>query len=84
MFFSDWLQRREMLSLNKVSLIDALNDDQPITYVNDTAPRALLYSQEFSSQVDALRPHLSSVEHFIGLDRVTSDQDLHWPTERSN
>jgi fatty-acyl-CoA synthase len=157
MFYGDWLQRREMLSPNKVALIDAVNDNQPITYrewnqqinqlanffrdglgirkgdrvsiyamnrveyldalfacnklgailhvinwrltvrelesiINDAAPRVLLYSQEFSSQVDELRPQLSSVEHFIGLDQVTSDQDpfdrlragLHWPTERSN
>ena len=48
MFFGDWLQRREMLSPNKVALIDAIpstefilskveglktgNDNQPITY----------------------------------------------------
>lgn len=60
--------------------------------INDAAPRGMLYSREFSSQVDELRPRLSSVEHFIGLDgstelaevQMTSDQDLHWPTERSN
>ncbi|MGB5932522.1 MAG: long-chain fatty acid--CoA ligase [Anaerolineae bacterium] len=149
MFFGDWLQRREMLSPNKVALIDAINDNQPITYrewnqqtnqlanffqnglgirkgdrvsiyamnrveyldalfacnklgailhvinwrlkvrelepmINDVAPRVLLYSQEFSSQVDALRPRLATVEQFIGLDQVTNDQDPHWPTERSN
>jgi fatty-acyl-CoA synthase len=57
--------------------------------INDAAPRALLYSQEFRGQVDALRPRLPTVEHFIGLDQATSDQapkgrcaDLHWPTER--
>lgn len=45
MFYGDWLQRREMLSLNKVALIDAIpstlrrgselrtgNENQPITY----------------------------------------------------
>ena len=32
MFSGDWLQRREMLSPNKVSLIDAVNDNRPITY----------------------------------------------------
>ena len=40
MFYGDWLQRREMLSPNKVALIDAVpstmlrtgNDNQPITY----------------------------------------------------
>ncbi len=32
MFFGDWLQRREMLSPNKVALIDAISDNQPITY----------------------------------------------------
>ncbi len=32
MFFGEWLQRREMLSPNKVALIDAINDNQPITY----------------------------------------------------
>jgi len=31
-FFGDWLQRRETLSPNKVALIDAINDNQPITY----------------------------------------------------
>ena len=52
--------------------------------INDAAPRVLLYSQEFTGQVDALRPRLSSVERFVGLDQVTSDQDAHWPTERSH
>ena len=169
MFFGDWLQRREMLSPNKVALIDAIpstlrrgselrtgNENQPITYrewnqqanqlanffrdglgirkgdrvsiyamnrveyldalfacnklgailhvinwrltvrelediINDAAPRVMLYSREFGSQIDELRPRLSSVEHFIGLDgstqpvlstaeglakvQVTSDQD---------
>jgi fatty-acyl-CoA synthase len=32
MFFGDWLHRRELLSPNKVALIDALHDDQPLTY----------------------------------------------------
>jgi len=32
MFFGDWLQRREMLSPNKIALIDAINDNPPITY----------------------------------------------------
>jgi fatty-acyl-CoA synthase len=32
MFYGDWLQRREMLSPNKVALIDAVNGDRPITY----------------------------------------------------
>ena len=32
MFCGDWLQRREMLSPNKVSLVDAVNDNRPITY----------------------------------------------------
>ena len=32
MFFGDWLQRRALLSPNKVALIDAIHDDQPITY----------------------------------------------------
>jgi fatty-acyl-CoA synthase len=32
MFFGDWLQRREMLSPNKVALIDAINANQRITY----------------------------------------------------
>ena len=124
MFYGDWLQRREMLSPNKVALIDAVNDNQPITYrewnqqtnqlanffrdglgirkgdrvsicamnrveyldalfacnklgailhvinwrltvrelediINDAAPRVLLYSQEFSSQIGELRPQLT-------------------------
>jgi acyl-CoA synthetase (AMP-forming)/AMP-acid ligase II len=32
MFFGDWLQRREMLSPSKVALIDAINNDQALTY----------------------------------------------------
>lgn len=32
MFLGVWLQRREMLSPNKVALIDAISDNQPITY----------------------------------------------------
>jgi fatty-acyl-CoA synthase len=32
MFFGDWLQRREMLSPNKVALIEAINNDQALTY----------------------------------------------------
>jgi len=149
MFFGDWLQRREMLSPNKVALIDAINGNQSITYrewnqranqlanflrdgleickgdrvsiyamncveyldalfacnklgailhvinwrltvreleaiINDAAPRALLYSQEFAAQVDELRPRVASVERFIGPDDVTRDQDSHWPTERIN
>jgi fatty-acyl-CoA synthase len=33
MFFGDWLQRRAMLSPNKVALLDAINSNQPITFV---------------------------------------------------
>ena len=149
MFFGDWLQRREMLSPNKVALIDAISHNQPITYqewsqqtnqlanffrdgleirkgdrvsiyamnrveyldalfacnklgailhvinwrltvrereglINDGAPRVLLYGREFIKQIDELRSRLPTVEHFIGLDQVTNDQDLHWPTERSD
>jgi fatty-acyl-CoA synthase len=32
MFFGEWLQRRALLSPNKIALIDAIRDDQPITY----------------------------------------------------
>jgi len=32
MFFGDWLRWREMLSPNKPALIDAINDNQPITF----------------------------------------------------
>jgi fatty-acyl-CoA synthase len=149
MFGGDWLQRREMLSPNKVALIDAVNDNRPITYrqwnqrsnrlanllreklaiqkgdrvsiyamnrveyldalfacnklgailhvvnwrlkprelqeiINDAAPRVLLYSQEFLSQVDELRPHLIGVESLVGLDGTVSDKDLPWPAEREN
>jgi fatty-acyl-CoA synthase len=34
MFFGDWLQRRAALSQNKVELIDAVNNNQPITYID--------------------------------------------------
>lgn len=33
MFYGDWLYRRELLSPNKVALIDAINHNQPITYI---------------------------------------------------
>jgi acyl-CoA synthetase (AMP-forming)/AMP-acid ligase II len=32
MFFGGWLLRREMVSPNKVGLIDGFKDNQPITY----------------------------------------------------
>ena len=32
MFFGDWLHRREMLSPNKIAIIDAINNEQEITY----------------------------------------------------
>jgi fatty-acyl-CoA synthase len=32
-FYGDWLQRRASLSPNKIALIDALNQNQPITYL---------------------------------------------------
>jgi acyl-CoA synthetase (AMP-forming)/AMP-acid ligase II len=32
MFVGDWQQRREMLSPNTTALIDAINDNPPITY----------------------------------------------------
>jgi fatty-acyl-CoA synthase len=148
-FFGDWLQRRASLSPNKVALIDALHDDQPITYqgwnrranrlanffrdglgirkgdrvsiyatnrveyldtlfacnklgailqvlnwrltprelasiINDATPRVLLYSGEFTSQVDVLYPQLPSVERFVGLDDAIRDRDAHWPTETAN
>lgn len=58
--------------------------------INDAAPRALFYSQEFTEQVDTLRSRLPSVDRFVGLDQVTADnkhpgdQDVHWPMERAN
>ncbi len=44
MFYSDWLQRRELLLPSKIALIDAIpstmlrtgNDNQPITYGSGT------------------------------------------------
>ena len=149
MFFGDWLQRRASLSPNKVALVDALHDDQPITYegwnrranrlanffrdglgigkgdrvsiyamnrveyldalfacnklgailqvlnwrltprelasiIDDAAPRALLYSGEFASQVEALCPQSPSVERFVALDDAIRDRDPHWPGERAN
>jgi fatty-acyl-CoA synthase len=149
MFFGDWLQRRAMLSPNKVALIDAVNGNQPITYgdwnqranqlahffrnalgirkgdrvsiysmnrveyldalfacnklgavlqvinwrltareledvVNDAAPRALLYSQEFIGSVGQLRPRLRTVKAYVALDRRADDGDAHWSTERDN
>lgn len=50
--------------------------------VDDISPRALIYSGEFASQVDLLRPRLSAVQHLVGLDGVVMDRDRHWPTER--
>ncbi len=32
MFYGDWLHRRELLSPNKIALIDALNGNQPLSY----------------------------------------------------
>lgn len=33
MFYGDWLYRREQLSRDKVALVDAMNQNQPITYL---------------------------------------------------
>jgi fatty-acyl-CoA synthase len=52
--------------------------------INDAAPRVLLYSHEFTNQVDALYTESASVERFVGLDEVIRDRDTHWPTERNN
>jgi fatty-acyl-CoA synthase len=52
--------------------------------INGVEPRALLYSQEYGSQVDALRPQASTIERFVALDQVTDDKDTHWPAERVN
>ncbi len=149
MFFGDWLQRREILSPNKVALIDAINNSRSITYrewnqetnrlanfmrhglgirkgdrvsiyamnrveyldalfacnklgailhvvnwrlqacelegiINDVAPRAILYSQEFNDQIQLLRTRLTAVAHWIGMDRAARNDDALWPAERQN
>jgi fatty-acyl-CoA synthase len=149
MFFGDWLHRRELLSPNKVAIIDALHSDQPLTYsewnhrvnqlanffrdklgiqkgdrisilalnrveyldalfacnktgsvlqvinwrlkpremqeiINDASPRALLYSQEFNSQIEELRARLPTIERFIALDQVISEEDIAWGEEIEN
>ncbi len=50
--------------------------------ISDAAPRVLLYTQEFNRQADELRPHLPSIERFVGLDGAISDRDAEWPAER--
>ena len=40
MFFGDWLQRREMLSPNKVALIGAIDQDESLTYRQWNQPEA--------------------------------------------
>jgi fatty-acyl-CoA synthase len=52
--------------------------------IHGVAPRVLLYSQEFSSQVNVLRPLMSTIECFVGLDQIVDDEDTHWPTELNN
>jgi fatty-acyl-CoA synthase len=52
--------------------------------IKDASPRVLLYSQEFTKQVDAARSGLVTLERFVGLDQVPTDRDIHWPAERSN
>jgi fatty-acyl-CoA synthase len=52
--------------------------------IDDATPRVLLYSREFASQVDALSSQLPSVERFVGLDEMTSDDHALWPAERDN
>jgi len=48
MFFGDWLQRREMLSPNKVALIEAINNVQALTYRlwNHSTNRLAYYLRE--------------------------------------
>ncbi len=52
--------------------------------INDVSPRALLYSQAFTEQVDALRSRLPTIERFVGLDVVTDDSDVLWPQVRKD
>jgi len=147
MFYGDWLHRRELLSPNKVALIDAVNNNQSITYrewnqranrlanflrevfgvgkgdrvsiysmnrveyldalfacnklgavlqviywrlktrelegiINDVEPEVLIYSQEWSKQVEELRLELKSVENYLGLDQAVNDKDVYWLSER--
>jgi fatty-acyl-CoA synthase len=49
--------------------------------IQEVSPGVFLYSQEFSENVEALRPALSSVDKFVALDHTLAEQDAHWPTE---
>lgn len=60
-----------------------LNVHELESFISDASPRVMLYSQEFCSQVDELR-QLTSLEQYVGLDTLATDQDIHWPTERNN
>ena len=45
--------------------------------LQDCVPVAMLVEDSFASTIDALRPNLGSVRHYVGLGRVT-DADLHY------
>ncbi|MBL8134708.1 MAG: long-chain fatty acid--CoA ligase [Anaerolineae bacterium] len=44
--------------------------------LDDAAPLVLIYSQEYGEQVNALRPHLESVRHFVAFGDLAEDDDL--------
>ena len=63
MFIGDWLARREMLTPNKVALIDAQRDYQPITYRawNRAANQTANFLRELGVHCKALSPQLPNL-----------------------
>lgn len=52
--------------------------------INDAAPRAVFYSQEFNGPIQTLRTRLSTAAHWIALDQAAEEGDALWPAEKHN
>jgi fatty-acyl-CoA synthase len=52
-----------------------LNPAELQRLILDAAPVVLLYSRDFTDQVDRLRPHLTSVRHILAFDHVFAARD---------
>jgi fatty-acyl-CoA synthase len=50
--------------------------------LNDVAPCAVFYSQEFSGQICDLRSRLTSVASWVALDHTAEQGDALWPAEQ--
>jgi fatty-acyl-CoA synthase len=147
MFYGDWLHRRELLSPNKIALVDSENGDLEISYrqwnhrvnrmanffldklgvkkgdrlsiysrnrmeyldllfacnklgailqvinwrlssreiqgiILDFEPKVLIFSEEWRSQVQQLKPQVRNVKWFVNLDETSVIGEISWKNEQ--